>query len=277
MLSFLSNSGSRRWIAAAVLAFVIHSVCLFLLARPRLQSIKSPSPAGAIVLRLLPPSGMHASSSHNVHPSPTLEELSLFAEPLHKREIVQEKKITSFAEPKPLDAAKRAPPKAIATVKRKEGAVSSPASKFFPPSEMGAPTNAGDSALLANIEKSQETDTGSLTSREETPLSGVLTRAEDVPLPISQTSEPPVPISQIAPSYPERARALGIQGLVRLEAILNREGRVEQDIKVLESIPFLDEAASTALRQWRFKPARDQSGQPVRVIVEVPFRFALKQ
>jgi protein TonB len=67
-----------------------------------------------------------------------------------------------------------------------------------------------------------------------------------------------------------------MEGLVRLEAILNREGRIEREIKVLESIPLLDEAASTALRQWRFTPALDSNGRPVRVILEVPFRFALK-
>ncbi|HKA53845.1 MAG TPA: energy transducer TonB [Candidatus Binatia bacterium] len=82
-------------------------------------------------------------------------------------------------------------------------------------------------------------------------------------------------ISQTVPRYPERARLLGVAGLVRLEAILSREGRIEQGIKVLESIPLLDEAASDALRQWRFTPARDDSGRPVRVILEVPFRFTL--
>lgn len=142
---------------------------------------------------------------------------------------------------------------------------------------MGTHPKASSSVLLDNVENARTPNAGPLISQEETPLSGVPTRTEDAPLPISQTSEPPVLIAQIAPSYPERARMLGIQGLVRLEAVLNREGRVEQDIKVLESIPLLDEAASAALRQWRFKPARGRSGRPVRVIVEVPFRFALKQ
>jgi protein TonB len=83
-------------------------------------------------------------------------------------------------------------------------------------------------------------------------------------------------MSRTVPHYPLRARLLGIEGLVRLEAILNREGRIEQEIKVLESIPLLDDAASVALKQWRFRPARDSSGRPVRVILEVPFRFTLK-
>jgi len=95
-------------------------------------------------------------------------------------------------------------------------------------------------------------------------------------LPMSEVAEAPVLISRTVPHYPECARLLGNEGLVRLEAILNREGRIEREIKVLESIPLLDEAASMALKQWHFKPARDDSGRPVRVILEVPFRFTLK-
>jgi len=104
----------------------------------------------------------------------------------------------------------------------------------------------------------------------------VVGEKEMAPLPVSEVAGPPVLISRTVPHYPERARLLGVAGLVRLEAILNREGRIEREIKVLESIPLLDEAASTALKQWHFKPARDYSGRPVRVILEVPFRFTLK-
>jgi TonB family protein len=105
---------------------------------------------------------------------------------------------------------------------------------------------------------------------------GIAGGEEMTPLPMSEVAEAPILISRTVPHYPERARLLGVEGLVRLEAILNREGRIEQEIKVLESIPLLDDAASMALKQWRFKPARDDSGRPVRVILEVPFRFTLK-
>ena len=96
------------------------------------------------------------------------------------------------------------------------------------------------------------------------------------PIPIDQVARPPVLMSRVVPEYPQLARLQGIEGLVRLEAILDREGRVEEDIKVLSSIPPLDEAAIKALRQWRFQPARDHVGQPVRVILEVPIRFVLR-
>lgn len=96
------------------------------------------------------------------------------------------------------------------------------------------------------------------------------------PVAVEHVTRPPMLISRVVPEYPQLARLQGIEGLVRLEAILDREGRVEENIKVLRSIPPLDEAAIKALRQWRFQPARDHVGQPVRVILEVPIRFVLR-
>jgi protein TonB len=100
-------------------------------------------------------------------------------------------------------------------------------------------------------------------------------RRDGAPLPISRVAEPPVLLSRVMPTYPPQARRWGVEGLVRLEAILNREGYVEEPIKILESVPLLDDAASVAVRQWRFTPARDHHGRRVRVILEVPLQFVL--
>jgi len=96
------------------------------------------------------------------------------------------------------------------------------------------------------------------------------------PIPVNQVTNPPILLARVMPEYPQQARRRGIEGLVLLEAILDREGRIEDNIKVLQSIPSLDEAAQRALRRWRFKPARDNNGRPLRVILEVPIRFVLK-
>jgi protein TonB len=96
------------------------------------------------------------------------------------------------------------------------------------------------------------------------------------PLPVGQAANPPVLISRVTPHYPRAARLQGVEGLVLMEAILDRDGRIEDHITVLQSIPLLDDAAVQALRRWRFQPARDQRMQPMRVILEVPIRFILK-
>ena len=96
------------------------------------------------------------------------------------------------------------------------------------------------------------------------------------PLPVDQVANPPLLLSRVMPDYPQQARRRGVEGLVLLEAILDLDGRIEDDVKVLQSIPSLDRAAVDALRRWRFRPARDRENQPVRVILEVPVRFVLK-
>jgi periplasmic protein TonB len=89
-------------------------------------------------------------------------------------------------------------------------------------------------------------------------------------------SQPPVAVFTTTPAYPERARMLGIEGEVVLRFIVDQSGSVERDIKIITSIPMLDQAAIKAVRQWRFSPARDGNGNPVRVIVSVPLQFTLQ-
>ncbi len=44
-----------------------------------------------------------------------------------------------------------------------------------------------------------------------------------------------------------------VRGVVILEAVVDRRGRVE-DVSVLRSIPLLDRAAIAAVRQWHYSP-----------------------
>jgi len=93
---------------------------------------------------------------------------------------------------------------------------------------------------------------------------------------IDQVAHPPVVVSRVDPDYPEIARLREIEGRVMLEAVVDHEGRIEPEIKVLQSVAVLDNAAIAALKQWRFTPGRNENGQAVRVILEVPIRFALE-
>ncbi len=62
-------------------------------------------------------------------------------------------------------------------------------------------------------------------------------------------------------------------GFARAE--LDARGAV-QSARVLRSIPLLDEAALTAVRQWQFEPAL-LNGQPVAVIMTVTVKFTLNR
>jgi protein TonB len=91
-----------------------------------------------------------------------------------------------------------------------------------------------------------------------------------------QAAYRPEPIAKVMPEYPPIARLRGIEGQVVLQAILAVDGRIEPDISVVQSVPLLDAATIAALRQWRFRPARDAAGAPLRVSLRVPFRFVLR-
>ena len=84
----------------------------------------------------------------------------------------------------------------------------------------------------------------------------------------------PAKIADIAPVYPAIARAAGVQGTVLLQATIGLDGRVE-DLQVLRSVPLLDQAAVTAVRQWRYTPTL-LNGQPVAVVMTVTVGFRLR-
>jgi protein TonB len=105
---------------------------------------------------------------------------------------------------------------------------------------------------------------------------GVTGAAGSGPMPAGKVATPPSLVRRVEPKYPADARRQEIAGLVVVEAILDRQGRVEPGARVLRSIPTLDEEALAAVHQWRFRPARDRDGTPVRVILEVPIRFVLR-
>lgn len=87
----------------------------------------------------------------------------------------------------------------------------------------------------------------------------------------------PVLVTRVVPEYPRRARLAGIEGEVVLEVVVDRYGRVTGNITVVSAVPELERAAVTAVRRWRFKPARDRRGTAVAVLIEIPVRFVLNE
>lgn len=78
-------------------------------------------------------------------------------------------------------------------------------------------------------------------------------------------------VHRVKPKYPESAKKAGIKGTVRLQIIVDRDGRVIE-VKPLEGDPELAQAASDAVRQWRFKPVT-LNGVPVQVDTRVELTF----
>jgi len=57
----------------------------------------------------------------------------------------------------------------------------------------------------------------------------------------------------VKPGYPMLARQMKVQGSVILQALISRDGAI-QDLHVMSGPPILAGAAREAVKQWRFKP-----------------------
>jgi TonB family protein len=81
-------------------------------------------------------------------------------------------------------------------------------------------------------------------------------------------------VHRVNPVYPEAARHERISGIVILEVLIGKDGRVK-DTAVLKGLPDgLSEAALAAVKQWEFEPAT-LNGQPVDVIFNLTTNFKI--
>ena len=114
-------------------------------------------------------------------------------------------------------------------------------------------------------------------------------------LPWNTGTPPPIPPARIAPQprlyrvggdviaahalyqpwpvYPPLAIMAHVQGTVVLQAILGKDGSV-QDLKVLRGHPLLVRAALDAVKTWRYQPTLLNS-EPVDVLTEIDVNFNL--
>lgn len=94
------------------------------------------------------------------------------------------------------------------------------------------------------------------------------------PMRVGGDVKAPTVISRAEPVYNDGARKAHVTGVVIVEAIINKEGRVEQ-VKVIKGLPMgLSEAAEEAVKHWRFRPGT-LNGEPVEVIFNLTVNFTL--
>jgi len=73
-------------------------------------------------------------------------------------------------------------------------------------------------------------------------------------------------VNKVIPQYPALARAMKIQGSVRVDVLVEASGRVKS-LEVKGGHPVLVQSAETALRQWKWETASRESHE----IVELRF------
>ena len=80
-------------------------------------------------------------------------------------------------------------------------------------------------------------------------------------------------LSRVEPVYPEDAKEHGIQGTVKLHAIIDRHGSVE-NLQSMDGSPVLVAAAMNAIRQWRYSETI-LAGQLVETEEDIAVTFRL--
>lgn len=109
-----------------------------------------------------------------------------------------------------------------------------------------------------------------VSSIQESPAAGTVTGTYAG----SEVDTRPVALNRPRPEYTDKARNHGVQGTVRIRALIEGDGSVK-DLRLVTHLPDgLDEAAIKAVRKMRFKPAT-KGGQPVAFwqMLEVEFNL----
>jgi protein TonB len=107
------------------------------------------------------------------------------------------------------------------------------------------------------------------------------------PPPQTSTAAPPVRIRvggivsaarliyQPKPEYPEVAKMTRTEGAVEFEAVIGKDGTIEE-LKVLRGHPLLVKAALDAVQRWRYQPTL-LNGEPIEVVTEITVNFKLAE
>jgi TonB family protein len=115
----------------------------------------------------------------------------------------------------------------------------------------------------------------------ELPLSGALLEgsanqpaAPAAPVPVGGDVVTARLLSSVPPAYPALARTQHIAGDVRVDALIDANGRVSA-MKVVSGPTLLQQSAMDALRQWKYRPAT-LDGKPVSMHLTVTIQFRLQ-
>jgi protein TonB len=81
-------------------------------------------------------------------------------------------------------------------------------------------------------------------------------------------------ITQVKPVYPPLAKMARQQGTVKLEAMISKEGNIE-NLTVISGPPLLIPAAIEAVKQWKYKPTiLNEEAVEVQTTIDVNFSLS---
>ena len=118
---------------------------------------------------------------------------------------------------------------------------------------------------------------------------GAVPSAAPPPPPVKEAPKPVTPksirvggnvmaaklIRQPKPPYPPLAKQARIQGTVRFNAVIGKDGTI-QNLTLVSGHPLLVPAATEAVRQWLYQPTL-LNNEPVEVVTQIDVNFTLSQ
>jgi protein TonB len=78
----------------------------------------------------------------------------------------------------------------------------------------------------------------------------------------------------IEPSYPEKARAVGIEGDIVFQGTIGKTGNLEQ-LQAIRWRSHLLAAALEAVKQWKYEPYH-LNAEPAEIETTITFKFRLE-
>jgi periplasmic protein TonB len=93
------------------------------------------------------------------------------------------------------------------------------------------------------------------------------------PIRVGGQIKAPLLVNRVNPAYPAVAQSAQVEGSVILEATVGKDGRV-QTVRVVRGHALLEQAAITAVKQWRYEPLA-LNGEPVPFILTVTLNFTI--
>jgi periplasmic protein TonB len=100
-------------------------------------------------------------------------------------------------------------------------------------------------------------------------------KAPDKPIRVGGNVSQANLISQPKPVYPPLAKAARVQGVVKFEAQISKDGSI-QNLHLISGPPLLVQAAMQAVQNWKYRPTL-LNGEPVEVITTIDVNFTLSQ
>lgn len=262
-LSFSTLSKEQRF--GAVTALALH-VLLVLAAWLALHSndqdsVEPPEPMMVEIVPLL--AQPNVENKPNAEPNPELPKPKLVTPPPTPQVTKpRAEKVANYTENAPVESADKPLPKEV---------TEDASEKSRTPTNSAKATTEANHDIKSDVSDKQATEPKDSAIPQPKPSQQKSAAEETVPAPqygVAYLNNP-------KPVYPNLSRRAKEQGESVLLVVVDATGAPEK-VEVLTSSGYerLDEAAVTAVKQWRFVPAK-KAGQPVKAAVHVPIRFSL--